>query len=189
MRSARNGQQPSPLTEIHHGRLTTHVLDTANVAPAGRVRITLYRNAGERYMLIGDAVTNQDGRCDGPLLEGDTFTRGRYRLVFAAGEYFARAGVALPDPPFVDEVVLDFGVADAALHYHVPLLVSRGVFRHIAAVSEMGSLRRRVAAAPDPLGPSHHRHRLDRRVVLFRLPRQQPAAAQAQRRCRRRHRR
>ena len=33
-------------------------------------------------------------------------------------------GAPLPDPPFVDEVVLDFGVADATAHYHVPLLVS-----------------------------------------------------------------
>jgi len=106
------------------GRLTTHVLDTANGRPGTGIRIMLYRNLGERYALIRDAVTNEDGRCDGPLLEGDAFTNGRYRLVFAAGEYFARTGTALPDPPFVDEVVLDFGVADAGAHYHVPLLVS-----------------------------------------------------------------
>ena len=30
----------------------------------------------------------------------------------------------LPEPPFLDEVQLDFGIADAAGHYHVPLLVS-----------------------------------------------------------------
>ncbi len=106
------------------GRLTTHVLDTARGRPGAGIRITVYRNLGERYALIGDAVTNADGRCAVPLLEGDAFTRGRYRLVFAVGEYFAAAGLDLPDPPFVDEVVLDFGVADGAAHYHVPLLVS-----------------------------------------------------------------
>jgi 5-hydroxyisourate hydrolase len=106
------------------GRLTTHVLDTANGRPGNGIRITLYRNLGERYMLVKDAITNEDGRCDGPLLEGQAFTTGRYRLVFAAGEYFAGIKTALPDPPFVDEVVLDFGVADAGAHYHVPLLVS-----------------------------------------------------------------
>ena len=68
------------------GRLTTHVLDIANGRPGAGVRITLYRNLGERYMLIGDAVTNRDGRCDVPLLEGDAFTNGRYRLVFAVGQ-------------------------------------------------------------------------------------------------------
>ena len=44
--------------------------------------------------------------------------------MFAAGDYFRRRGEVLPQPPFVDEVVLDFGIADAAAHYHVPLLVS-----------------------------------------------------------------
>jgi 5-hydroxyisourate hydrolase len=106
------------------GRLTTHVLDTANGKPAVAVRITLYRNTGERYQLVKDALTNADGRCDAPLLDGTAFTAGRYRLVFAAGEYFAGLGIELPDPPFIDDVILDFGVADSALHYHVPLLVS-----------------------------------------------------------------
>lgn len=106
------------------GRLTTHVLDTARGKPAAGVRITLYRNLGERYALIGDTLTNADGRCDAPLLEGAAFTPGRYRLLFGVGEYFAAQGVALPDPPFVDEIPLDVGVADATAHYHVPLLVS-----------------------------------------------------------------
>jgi len=106
------------------GRLTTHVLDTAHGRPAAGVRVTLYRNLDGRYALIKDAITDLDGRCDAPKLEGSAFAAGRYRLVFAAGEYFARTGAALPDPPFVDDVVLDFGVADGAAHYHVPLLVS-----------------------------------------------------------------
>src|SRR3954471_13815771 len=106
------------------GRLTTHVLDTAHGCPGANVRITLYRNLGEKYALVKDAVTNADGRCSEPLLEGAAFTAGRYRLVFGAGEYFAAKGVTLPNPPFVDEVALDFGVADATAHYHVPLLVS-----------------------------------------------------------------
>jgi 5-hydroxyisourate hydrolase len=106
------------------GRLTTHVLDTARGCPGAGIRITLYRNLAERYALVKDAVTNADGRCDEPLLQGEAFTAGRYRLVFAVGDHFRAAGVTLPDPPFVDEVVLDFGVADGTAHYHVPLLVS-----------------------------------------------------------------
>ena len=49
---------------------------------------------------------------------------GRYRLVFAVGDYFRTLGMTLPDPAFIDEVSIDFGIADAAGHYHVPLLVS-----------------------------------------------------------------
>jgi 5-hydroxyisourate hydrolase len=106
------------------GRLTTHVLDTAHGVPAAGVGFTLYRNIGERLALIGDGATNADGRCDAPLLEADSFRPGRYRLVFRAGDYFRARGEAMPDPPFVDEVVIDFGIADADAHYHVPLLVS-----------------------------------------------------------------
>jgi hypothetical protein len=40
--------------------------------------------------------------------------RGRYRLVFHVGDYFRAAGVALPDPPFVDVVPIDFGIAEDA---------------------------------------------------------------------------
>jgi 5-hydroxyisourate hydrolase len=106
------------------GRLTTHVLDTAHGTPAAGVSIVVHRVLGERLALVADATTNAEGRCDAPLLEGLALTAGRYRIVFRVGDYFRRAGVALPDPPFVDEVCVDFGVADPAAHYHVPLLVS-----------------------------------------------------------------
>ena len=106
------------------GRLTTHVLDTAHGTPCAGMALTLYRRHGERLETLRSATTNGNGRIDAPLLEGDALSPGRYRLVFAAGAYFRQRGVSLPDPPFVDEVVIDFGVADPAAHYHVPLLVS-----------------------------------------------------------------
>jgi len=106
------------------GRLTTHVLDIAHGKPGGGMAVTLYRRVADRFEQLASAITNREGRCDAPLLEGEALKTGRYRLVFAAGAYFRSSGVALPDPAFVDEVVLDFGVADPAAHYHVPLLVS-----------------------------------------------------------------
>ena len=106
------------------GRLTTHVLDTAQGKPGAAMRVRLYRRRGDGYDPLMETTTNADGRCDAPLLEGDAFTTGRYRLVFSAGDYFAAQGLELPQPAFVDEVTLDFGIADAAAHYHVPLLLS-----------------------------------------------------------------
>jgi len=85
--------------------------------------IALHALDGARTRLA-EVVTNADGRCDAPLLEGDAFRPGRYELVFAAGAYFAASGLAVASPPFLDEIVIRFGVADAARHYHVPLLVS-----------------------------------------------------------------
>ena len=105
------------------GYLTTHVLDTARGCPGAGIRVDLYAAGGSRR-LLKSIETNADGRPDGPLLEGDDFEAGVYELVFHAGRYFADAGVALPDPPFVDQVVLRFGVAAADAHYHVPLLLS-----------------------------------------------------------------
>lgn len=105
------------------GRLTTHVLDTANGTPGEGIAVSLYRIDGERREIL-HTRTNRDGRCDRPLLEGESFEAGRYELVFAAGDYFRAKGHSLPEPLFVDEVVLRFGVADATQHYHVPLLVS-----------------------------------------------------------------
>jgi 5-hydroxyisourate hydrolase len=106
------------------GRLTTHILDTANGRPAAGVRIELFRLDGDGREPLASVTTNHDGRTDQPLLAGDAFRPGRYELVFHIGAYFAGAGAEQPDPPFLDTVPLRFGIADAAAHYHVPLLAS-----------------------------------------------------------------
>jgi 5-hydroxyisourate hydrolase len=105
------------------GRLTTHVLDTATGKPAAGLSISLYRVSGNSHRKLKTVETNADGRCDEPLLEGKAFQTGTYELVFSAGAYFRALGVKLPDPPFLDEVPIRFGMAEAA-HYHVPLLIS-----------------------------------------------------------------
>lgn len=106
------------------GRLTTHVLDTAHGRPAAGLRVELYALEGEARRLLGAFTTNADGRGDGPLLEGEALRPGTYELAFHAGDYFAALGVDLPAPRFLDVIVLRFGLADAASHYHVPLLCS-----------------------------------------------------------------
>jgi 5-hydroxyisourate hydrolase len=106
------------------GKLTTHVLDTMNGCPAAGMAVALYRLDGAQAVPLKQIRLNHDGRADAPLLEGAALQPGRYRLVFGVAPYFLGRGVALPDPPFLDEVPLDFGIADASLHYHVPLLAS-----------------------------------------------------------------
>jgi len=106
------------------GKLTTHVLDTAHGRPGAGIAIRLYRCAGDGRQLLGTFVTNADGRCDAPLLADAALCVGTHELEFAVGDYFAGLGVALAEPRFPDVVCLRFGIADAAAHYHVPLLVS-----------------------------------------------------------------
>jgi 5-hydroxyisourate hydrolase len=105
------------------GRLTTHVLDTALGRPAAGLAIVL-RRAGKHGAPLASAVTNKDGRCDKPLLEGEAMEAGSYDLVFEAGAYFDRLKLELTEPKFLDQVVIRFGIADPQAHYHVPLLLS-----------------------------------------------------------------
>jgi 5-hydroxyisourate hydrolase len=107
------------------GKLTTHVLDTAHGRPGAGVRLALYAIApdGGRSLLKSE-ITNHDGRCSAPLLEGAEMKAGRYELVFEAGDYFAEHGVLLPTPRFLDHVTIAFGIADGDQNYHVPLVVS-----------------------------------------------------------------
>lgn len=107
------------------GRLTTHVLDTAHGRPAAGMAITLVRiTATGGHEAIVRVRTNVDGRTDGPLLAEGSLRPGTYELRFETGEYWAAAGVDLPDPPFLDVVPVRFAVADPEAHYHVPLLCS-----------------------------------------------------------------
>ncbi|WP_454720584.1 MULTISPECIES: hydroxyisourate hydrolase [Cupriavidus] len=106
------------------GRLTTHVLDTASGQPGAGMSITLHKIVDNQRRALKTVVTNHDGRCDQPLLEGGDFAAGVYELEFGAGDYFRAQGATLPEPAFLDVVTLRFGIADTAAHYHVPLLVS-----------------------------------------------------------------
>ena len=107
------------------GRLTTHVLDTAHGVPAAGLKIHLIRlEGGLKQHPLKTVITNSDGRCDGPLLEGEALTAGQYELLFEVGAYFRERGLLLPEPAFLDEIPIRFAIADAGAHYHVPLLVS-----------------------------------------------------------------
>lgn len=104
------------------GCLTTHVLDTASGIAAAKLRIQLF-HVGETTP-VRDVITNEDGRVDGPILEDDSFSKGNYELHFHAGDYLRSLGQDLPEPAFLDVIVIRFGIADTDQHYHVPLLLS-----------------------------------------------------------------
>ena len=105
-------------------RISTHVLDIARGVPAQGIAVELHLVTGAERRLIAAVTTNAEGRTDAPLLEGAALTKGNYRLVFEVALYYRGLGAKLPEPPFLDRVPLRFGVADASLHYHVPLLCS-----------------------------------------------------------------
>jgi 5-hydroxyisourate hydrolase len=104
--------------------LTTHVLDTANGKPGEGIKIEFSVLEGETYKLLTTVTTNADGRNGQPLLTPETMKAGKYQLVFYIGEYFTKLGTQLPNPPFLEKAVIQFGMADATAHYHVPILAS-----------------------------------------------------------------
>ena len=103
-------------------KLTTHCLDTFSGKPAKNIKVDVYFVTGKKEKLKSTTL-NDNGRSNEPLLEGANFKEGQYELVFFVGEYFKKI-TTLPEVPFLDEVVIKFGVSNAKEHYHVPLLVS-----------------------------------------------------------------
>jgi 5-hydroxyisourate hydrolase len=96
-------------------QVTTHVLDSSVGRPAAGIAVDL-QDARGRSLATG--VTDADGRVSS--LGPDVLEPGAYRLVFDTAAYFAATSTAT----FYPSVTLDFAVADAGEHYHVPLLLS-----------------------------------------------------------------
>ena len=103
-------------------KLTTHCLDTFSGKPAGGVKVDVYIVTNKREKL-NTVILNNNGRSDKPLVEGSDLREGNYELVFFVGDYFNKM-TDLPKTPFLNEVVIRFGISNPKEHYHVPLLVS-----------------------------------------------------------------
>ena len=103
-------------------KLTTHCLDTFSGKPAKGIKVDIYTVSGKKEK-INSTILNNNGRSDKALLEGNNFKEGEYELVFFVGDYFKKKA-DLPRTPFLNEVVIKFGVSNTQEHYHVPLVVS-----------------------------------------------------------------
>ena len=103
-------------------KLTTHCLDTFSGKPAIGVKVDVYSISRKREKL-NSVTLNNNGRSDKPLLEDINFKEGEYELVFFVGDYFKKI-TNLPKTPFLNEIVIRFGISNPKEHYHVPLLVS-----------------------------------------------------------------
>ena len=104
-------------------KLTTHVLDVYSGKPGNGIKVDLYYLENNERKKINSVILNEDGRPDKPLADGPNFVEGKYEIVFFVGDYFKKM-TKLPQIPFLDDVVIKFGISNAKEHYHVPLLVS-----------------------------------------------------------------
>ena len=103
-------------------KLTTHCLDTFSGKPAKGIKVDVYLVSKKREK-INSTILNNNGRSDKPLVEGTNFKEGQYELVFLVGDYFKKI-TDLPKTPFLNEVIIRFGISNSNENYHVPLLVS-----------------------------------------------------------------
>ena len=104
-------------------KLTTHVLDVYSGKPGKGIKVDLYHIQNNKREKLNSVILNNDGRTDKPLIERKDFKEGQYELVFFVGDYFKKI-TEVPKIPFLDDVVVKFGISNAKEHYHVPLLVS-----------------------------------------------------------------
>jgi 5-hydroxyisourate hydrolase len=86
-----------------------------------RVELHLHNRATP---VLTELRTNAEGRIGNALPDGVSLQVGRYLLVFHVAEYFRATGQVLAEPPFLDEVSIDFGVSEPKQNHHVPLLVT-----------------------------------------------------------------
>ena len=105
-------------------KLTTHVLDIYSGKPGKGIKVDLYyyKNDDQKNK-INSIILNNDGRSDHALIDGANFKEGKYELIFYVGDYFKKI-TNIPKIPFLDDVVVKFGVFNIKENYHVPLLVS-----------------------------------------------------------------
>ena len=104
-------------------KLTTHVLDVYSGKPGKGIKVDLYYVENNKKEKLNSVILNNDGRTDKALIEGENFKEGKYELVFFVGDYFKKI-TETSKIPFLDDVIIKFGISNAAQHYHVPLLVS-----------------------------------------------------------------
>jgi 5-hydroxyisourate hydrolase len=114
---------PPPAT-TPMGHLSTHVLDTAHGCPAAGMTVTLQRLDAAGATTLKSQRLNARRPHRRPAAGRVDHGRRPLPAAVRGGAYFRARGVDLPEPAFIDVVPLDFGIADAAGHYHVPLLTS-----------------------------------------------------------------
>jgi 5-hydroxyisourate hydrolase len=102
--------------------MSIHVVDVARGLVAQGMRIEVHqlgKSADAPLRTIAKGETAASGLLEDAALAA-VLAPGRYRVVFHVGDYYRKAGVKLPDVPFLDVVAYDFGIADSRQHYHLP---------------------------------------------------------------------
>jgi len=108
----------APATAINP--LSVHVLNLQDGLPSADVAVTLEQRVGDGWTMLGEGVTNAQGRIPALFPAGVAMVRGTYRVTFKTGKWFAEH----KSPTFFPEIPVIFTADGSVPHYHVPLLLS-----------------------------------------------------------------
>lgn len=100
--------------------LSVHVLNLQDGLPSTDVAVTLEQRVGDQWTMLGEGVTNAQGRIPALFPAGAAMVRGTYRVTFKTGKWFADH----KSPTFFPEIPVIFTADGSVPHYHVPLLLS-----------------------------------------------------------------
>lgn len=114
------GAAPSPAAPATANPLSVHVLNLQDGLPSADVAVTLEKRVGEQWTLLGEGITNAQGRIPALFPAGAAMERGTYRVTFKTGKWFADHKSAA----FFPEIPVIFSADGSVPHYHVPLLLS-----------------------------------------------------------------
>ncbi len=104
------------------GSLTTYVVDTTTGKPATNIAISLYKVSDFGLEPLLNTTTNESGKTEHPLLEGEALTSGQYQLVFNAANHFYEQNKSVDPIPFFNEIVIRFGISDSNHQHHITSL-------------------------------------------------------------------
>ncbi|SFI27940.1 5-hydroxyisourate hydrolase [Jannaschia pohangensis] len=102
------------------GGISIHAVDVSRGIPAHGLGVRLWRIDGQDRTQIAAGPCGKDGLLDHQGAKGAGISAGVYEVEFDVGGFFRQAGVAIPDPPFVDLAVFRFGIARVEEHFHLP---------------------------------------------------------------------
>lgn len=103
------------------GGLSIHVIDVSRGIPAAGMAIEVWAIKEQGRERVSSGVVDPRGHYDDAGLASRRLAPGLYAAHFGIGAYYRASGVVLPTPAFLETSVFEFGIADPAQHYHLPL--------------------------------------------------------------------
>ncbi|MGE3467919.1 MAG: hydroxyisourate hydrolase [Pyrinomonadaceae bacterium] len=101
--------------------ITTHIVDSRSGKAGAGIVVGLQRKTHTSgWQVIGERLSNVDGRVNDLLPDQEPLLMGHYRLTFEIGLFYLQQDIECLFP----QISINFVVKDPLEHYHIPLVIS-----------------------------------------------------------------